>query len=136
MKYILQTETEASQRPTQVLSEASHLHNLLHRFTFYYKIHIFYCFLFVINWNTTCPQTGRQEAFFPKSVVWEHSEGPSVHKRSVAFQPEATVAVEPSYNPTHAYTDSERTWVKTASCCPLPLSNYTKVKAQYKPFSI
>lgn len=44
--------------------------------------------------------------------------------------------VEPSYNPTHADTDLDRTWVKTTSPCPLPLSNYTKVKAQYKPFSI
>lgn len=85
MKYILQTETEASKRPKQVLSEASHLHNLLHQFTFYYKIHIVLLFsFFVINWNTL-PQTGRQEAFFPKSVVWEHLEGPSVHKCSVAF---------------------------------------------------
>lgn len=79
---------------------------------------------------------GRQEAFASKSVVWEHSEEPSVSKCSVAVQTKATIIVEPSHNPTPAYTDLDRTWVKTTSPCPLPLSNSTKVKAQYKPFNI
>jgi len=69
-----------------VLSEASHLHNLLHQFTFYDKIHIvlLFVFFFVINWNMTFLLNGWQEAFASKSVVWEHLEEPSVSKCSVA----------------------------------------------------
>lgn len=137
MKHILQTETDISKRPNKCYQKRLHICIICYISShFIIKVHIVLSFSFVMNWNMTFLLNGRQEASSSKSVVWEHSEESSVSKCSVAFWTKATMIVGLSYNPTHAHTDLDRTWVKTTSHCPLPLSSYTKVKAQYKPFSI
>lgn len=102
---------------------------------FIIKFTLFYCFLFVINWNTTFLQTGRQEAFFPKSVVWNTRKDLLCANVVLPFKPKPQWQESPVITQL-MHAQIRRMWVKTTSCCPLPLSNYTKVKAQYKPFSI
>lgn len=72
----------------------------------------------MINLNTSPLPVSSLEASSSKSVVWEHSVS-SVSKCSVVFldKTKATIRAEPSDNPTRAYRDSDRTWVKTASQC-------------------
>lgn len=82
------------------------------------KIHIVLPFPFIMNLHMTFLLTSGLE-----SGLWEHSIS-SVSKCSVVFRIKATIRAEPSYNPTCAYTDLGRTWVK--NYIPVSLSNYTK----------
>lgn len=117
MTHILQTETDTRKRPNKCYQKfhICIIYDITSHSTI--KIHIVLLFPFMMNLNTSPLPVRSMEASSSKSVVWEHSVS-SVSECSVVFlESKATIRAEPSDNPTRAYRDLDRTWVKTASQC-------------------
>lgn len=119
MTYILQTETDTRKRPNKCYQKLHIciIYDISSHSTI--KIHIVILFPFNDEFEHGSLLVSSMEASSSTSVVWEHSAS-SVSKCSVVFRTKATIRAEPSDNPTHAYRDLARTWVKTTSQCSQP----------------